>query len=165
MPSACWLSSHGTPCRKPSALRRDVAHGRWRLPRCDQSRGRAHKRWHHFRARERWPGEHSEQGTNPAGSNLVADTLVFISRDANGAGQFESREVWMDGSVRSGSFRLVDSYGWRDGLLSLSWPVCPLGAFCTDYRPVPAIGRFGSGTVTITYESAGWVTRTFRQVD
>lgn len=104
-------------------------------------------------------------GTNPAGWTLVADTLVFVTRDANGAGQFEHREVGMIGSVRSGPFLYAGSYEWRGGLLRLSWPVCPLDALCTDYRPIPAIGGFGSGTLSLTYLSAGLSSRRYRRVD
>ena len=111
------------------------------------------------------PAKIPSRGTDPAGATLVADTLVFISRDANGAGQFDSREVWTIGSVRSGSTPLVGSYGWYNGLLNLSWPLCPPNALCRVYGSIAAAGRFGSGTLTITYESAGWVTRTFRQVN
>ena len=103
-------------------------------------------------------------GSSSTATTLIADTLIFLGREDRNSGQFQHRETSVSGPYTP-QFSYWGWYIWQDGPLSISWPSCPFGAFCSSYTPTPATGRFGPGTLTITYGKSGLYPRTYRRVN
>jgi hypothetical protein len=101
-------------------------------------------------------------GSSASGEIVIADTLVFLASEGKGSGRFERLETVS--GPDTAEYRYGGSYDWRDGLLSMSWGTCPLYHFCSVYG-VSATGRFGPGTLTITYHTGGSYHRTYRRVN
>ncbi|HEY2377464.1 MAG TPA: hypothetical protein VGH98_15910 [Gemmatimonadaceae bacterium] len=105
-------------------------------------------------------------GTIPSGAVLIADTLVFLSRDDRASGQVEHHETAQLGpSVSHASYARL--YNWHDGVLTFSPAPCPPGALCAhvEVQPPSETGRFGPRALTITYGSPGIFPRTYRRVN
>jgi hypothetical protein len=103
-------------------------------------------------------------GSSASAQIVIADTLVFHANEGKASGQFEHRETRVSGPY-TGENEFGGSYDWREVFLNMSWYPCPFGAFCSNYSAMPAIGRFGRGTLTITFESGGLYPRTYRRVN
>jgi hypothetical protein len=99
--------------------------------------------------------------TWPGGVTVIADTLLFDTEASGHSGIVEEHETQQ---YPSGTDHLVDSlsYDWRDGVLTLHLPPCPLGAFCVRF--MPETGRLDGSTLTMKDADSSIRIRTYHRV-
>ncbi len=104
-------------------------------------------------------------GIVPSGTVFIADTLIFLSRDDEASGQVVHYQTVRLGSTTThSSYEL--RYTWHNGVLSFYWPPCPPFADCVNVgRSTPVTGRFGPGSLTITYGTPTLFPLTYRRLN